>query len=111
MAGSPNQIIIFIFFKTIFVSSHMYLPREPRIDPSNHYRSLNSLAGRFKANWSSVIMSLHQNSIDKSRWWELKEVSACPKKGESTVNSPYVKLVAFSERIPTGVLTVVNNYG
>ncbi|ESO01036.1 hypothetical protein HELRODRAFT_192356 [Helobdella robusta] len=66
------------------------------------------------AHRSDITLSLHQNKNDKSRWWELKEncFREMREHDLSVCNSGRGSLiVAFSERIPKGVLTYVNNFG
>lgn len=66
--------------------------------------------------WRSIKLSLHQKRDDRSRWWEMKENCSEPPKddlldGLVCGSGDGSMIVVFSERVPTGVFTLVNNYG
>jgi len=84
--------------------------------------------------WSSVMLTLHHDEVSQSKWWQVDEVvtgslldhelnttssvssstSPSPEQASSTsiiVINPFLSIVSFSERVPTGVLSIFDNYG
>ena len=78
--------------------------------------------------WSSVVLSLHQHPERKTRWWQVEEYisgnmtkhyelgttsDAAAASSVTTANAynSYLTIVTFNERVPTGVFSVLNNYG
>lgn len=77
------------------------------------------------ATWSPIVLSLHQDPVRKTRWWQVKElVPSTTNQADSSVETgdktlgvqhssynSYLTIITFNERIPTGVFSVLNNYG
>jgi len=79
--------------------------------------------------WSSVMLTLHHDKVSQSKWWQVDEVVTGNLRRHElnttssmlllTSNSddgfihvnPFLSIVSFSERVPTGVLSIFDSYG
>ena len=82
--------------------------------------------------WSSVRLTLHHDEISQSNWWQVDEVisgkllghfnttsssssssssSSVTDRVDDVVINPFLSIVSFNERVPTGVLSIFDNYG